>query len=309
MGRTTVALGVAVAIAGTVSFAQQPRLAFEVASVRAYPVDGQLRNLNRTTGSRVDRIRPMSLLLMEAFRQPSYYRISAPDWLNEVYVEIQATMPAGATVQQVPEMLQTLLEERFGLVTHREARPMDAYELVVAPGGMKMKQVEPLNELDKEQHLDPQSGQPQREVFRRETPDGIVRSFQVPGGGFTRMTSRTLYERRTVHNNGSIISATRMTMAELVAELETNVDTAVVDRTELTGLYQFTLRLPYDAVLERLDALVSARLGQPIGNARAERGGVSRSKELEGLGLTLERRRVPVEIIVVDRISRTPTEN
>ena len=70
--------------------------------------------------------------------QPSFSRVSAPDWVNAVMVEIQATMPAGATAQQVPEMLHTLLEERFGLVTRREARPMDAHELAVAPGGMKM---------------------------------------------------------------------------------------------------------------------------------------------------------------------------
>jgi uncharacterized protein (TIGR03435 family) len=32
-------------------------------------------------------------------------------------------------------------------------------------------------------------------------------------------------------------------------------------------------------------------------------------KALEGLGLRLERRRVPVDFVVVDKISRTPTEN
>jgi uncharacterized protein (TIGR03435 family) len=36
---------------------------------------------------------------------------------------------------------------------------------------------------------------------------------------------------------------------------------------------------------------------------------VSVFKELERLGLKLEKRRVPVEVIVVDRIARTPTEN
>jgi len=313
MGRTAVALGCAfIVVWGTVASSAQskPRLIFEVASVRVFPVDGQLRNLNRMTEKRVDLIQTMGAILMQAFRQQRSYRISAPEWLSEVYVEIQATMPAGATVQQVPEMLQVLLEERFGMVTHREARPMDAYELVVAPGGIKMREVEPVNEVNKEVHLDPRSGEPQRGATLRETPDGIVRTFQVPGGGFTRLTSRTLYERRTVAGGGgSIITATRMSMAELVPELETNVDTAVVDRTGLTGLYQFMLRLPYDALFMRMDALASARLGQRVGAARETVEPVSRSKELEGLGLRLERRRVPVEMIIVDKLSRTPTEN
>ena len=224
-------------------------------------------------------------------------------------VEIQATMPAGTTVHQVPEMLHTLLEERFGLVTHREAGPMDAYELVVAPDGMKMKEVEPFNELGKELHLDPSSGLPQREVYARETPDGTVRVFQVPGGGSTRMTSRTLYERRTIHNEGSMITATRMSMAELVSELEPNVDKPIVDKTGLTGVYQFTLQLPRDEVLERALRALASRVGSSTLAGTEARSGISVFKSLESLGLKLERRRVPVEMIVVDKISRTPTAN
>ena len=304
MGRTAVALGVCITVWGTVASSAQtkPPLAFEVASVRVSTLDQGFRNLHRTTDARVDRIRFMSMLLMEALRQGSYYRISAPDWVNDVLVEIQATMPSGATVQHVPEMLHSLLEKRFGLVTHREARPMDAYELVVAPGGPKMQEVEPLNELDRELHADPQSGKPQREVSKRDTPDGIVRMFQVPGGGFTRMTSRTLYERKTIQNDGSILTATRMTIAELVSELEVNVDKPIVDMIGLTGVYQFSLKLGEDAVLTQLLQRAGVRSADPA-------GGSTTFKALEGIGLRLERRRVPVEMIVVDKLSRTPTEN
>ena len=303
MGRMAAAGCIAgVAIIGTVaSFAQsKPRMAFEVASVRLHPEFAPFRNLHRTTDARVDRIRSMSVLLMEAFRELTFHRISAPDWVNEVTVEIQATMPAGATAQQVPEMLQALLEERFGLVTHREARPIDAYELVVAPGGMKMQEVEPLNELDKELHLDP-SGVPQREVYARETPDGIVRMFQVPVGGYTRMTSRTLYERRTISSAGSILTATRMSLAELVSELEVNVGMPIVDKTGLDGVYRFSLSLGQDAAL--------TQLRQRVAGITDPAGGPSTFKALERIGLRLERRRVPVEMIVVDRLERTPTEN
>jgi uncharacterized protein (TIGR03435 family) len=306
MGRTAAACCIAgAAIIGTVaSFAQsKPRIAFEVASVRMHQEFAPFRNLHRTTDARVDRIRSMGMLLMEAFRQPTFHRISAPDWVNEVTVEIQATMPPGATSQQVPEMLQTLLEERFGLVTRREARPMDAYELVVAPGGIGMKEVEPLNELEKEQHLGP-TGVPQREVWARDTPHGFERSFQVPGGGYTKLTSRTLYERRTTAGSGAILTATRMSMAELVTELETNIGGPIVDRTGLGGVYQFSLTLGPDAAVTQVmqrAGIRDAALTAPVG--------VSTFKALEGIGLKLERRRVPVEMIVVDRILRTPTEN
>jgi len=49
--------------------------------------------------------------------------------VTDVRVDIQATMPTGATVAQVPEMLQRLLAERFGMVVHRETRQVDGYEL------------------------------------------------------------------------------------------------------------------------------------------------------------------------------------
>ena len=298
-------------LCGTVGSAAQskPRLSFEVASVRVSSPDTGPRNLHRTTGTRVDRITTLGALLREAFRQPSFYRIAAPDWVDAVIVEIQATMPPGATIQQVPDMLQTLLEERFGLVSHREARPTDAYELVIAAGGAKMKEVEPLDELDKEVHLDPISGLPQRQVYARDTPDGQVRVFQVPGGGSTRMTSRTLYEQRTIQNAGSILTATRMSMAELVSELETNVDKPIVDRTGLTGLYQFTLELPRGEVVDRLLQTLRARVGRSTPGDAEPRSGISVFTSLESLGVRLERRRAPVDMIVVDAISRTPTAN
>ena len=310
MGRTAVALGVCITVWGTVASSAQtkPRLTFEVASVRVFSLNSGFRNLHRTTQARVERIRSVGMLLMEAFRQPTFYRLDSPDWVNEVMVEIQATMPAGATMQHVPEMLQTLLEDRFGLVTRRESRQVDGYELLVAETGIRMREVEPLDELEKKFAADP-SIRPS-DGFVRETPDGPVRTIQASPGGFRRITSRTMYDRITVPaRGGSVITAARMSMAELITELETNVDRPIVDRTGLTSLYQFTLKLPYDAVMMRMDAVVAAQTGRPVGAGAEASGGVSLFRELEGLGLKLERRRVPIEFIVVDKLSRTPTEN
>jgi uncharacterized protein (TIGR03435 family) len=55
---------------------------------------------------------------------------------------IQATMPAGATEKQVPQMLQALLAERFKLVIRRETKDQSVYALVVAKGGPKLKDSE-----------------------------------------------------------------------------------------------------------------------------------------------------------------------
>src|SRR5687768_9878890 len=149
MGRATVALGCVVAgiCSAVAPFAQSQAPAFEVASVRLVTGD-TLQMTNQMTDRRVDITYPMREILVRAFRMSSR-RLVTPE-LPDALVDIQATIPAGSTVSQVPEMLQTLLTERFGLVTHRELRPMDAFELVVGADGMKIREVEPVNDLRKD---------------------------------------------------------------------------------------------------------------------------------------------------------------
>jgi uncharacterized protein (TIGR03435 family) len=47
-------------------------------------------------------------------------------------------------------MAQTLLRDRFGLVARFEPRQMDASDLVAGKDGIKMRAVEPLDELTKD---------------------------------------------------------------------------------------------------------------------------------------------------------------
>src|SRR5207249_390169 len=51
--------------------------------------------------------------------------------------------PEGTTKEQVPEMLQALLAERFQLKIHRENREHNVYGLVVGKGGHKLKESPP----------------------------------------------------------------------------------------------------------------------------------------------------------------------
>jgi uncharacterized protein (TIGR03435 family) len=305
MRQTTIACALACVLCATVSVpAQSPQApAFEVASVR---MAGAGPLTSRITDTRVDISQPMISILSTAFRADAR-RLVVPD-LNDAYVEIRATVPAGATRQQVPEMLQRLLVERFGLVWHRELRLTDGYALIVGPGGVKMRQVEPLNELQKEFPPEPSSAGRGRNDITRETSQGTTRTVSIPGG--TRwITSRTMYEEIGNRVGGVTINAIRMTMAELLPRLESTVDQPIVDRTGLTGLYQFTLDLPPDATIERLRRqlpLPDGTLPQP--SFTAPTGAVSVLKTIEGLGLRLERTRVPMEVVIVDKIARTPTE-
>jgi uncharacterized protein (TIGR03435 family) len=285
------------ASATAVVLAQKP--AFDVASVRTNTSTSTPMS-NRWTTARVDIDRPLRAVLLSAFRLQDY-QLVAPAWLSEVRVEIHATIPPGATVQQVPEMLQTLLGERFGLVTHSAARTMDAYHLLVGQGGIKMREVEVLNEIDKE--FTPQftsTGKPLTDTVT-ETPEGTVRTMATSRGS-RRITSRTMYERTLNVDGTATIDAIRMTMAELVPILTLTLDAPVIDSTALTKIYQFQIQLPRDAIIDRLAR--SAGLG-----GDSAPSGISTVKAVESLGLKLERRPTPVNVIVVDTISRTPSEN
>jgi uncharacterized protein (TIGR03435 family) len=96
-------------------------------------------------------------------------------------------------------------------------------------------------------------------------------------------------------------------MAEFASLLTANVGRPVVDRTKLTGLYQFQIELPPDAFASRVVAGLGTRTadGQPLNDPI----GVSALKAVEQLGLKLEPRRIPMDTIVVDGINKAPTEN
>jgi len=76
-------------------------------------------------------------LLTRAFRvQPP--QVDAPDFTRDEFFDIQATLPEGATREQVPEMLQSMLAERFKLAYHRETRQFQMTVLTVGKSGMKL---------------------------------------------------------------------------------------------------------------------------------------------------------------------------
>ena len=90
-------------------------------------------------------------------------------------------------------------------------------------------------------------------------------------------------------------------MSDFASLLAENTGRPVLTRTNLTGVYTFSIELPPDAWLER----TSASAGTP----RNEPTGLSAVKAVEQLGLKLESRRMAVDTIVVDQIARTPTDN
>jgi uncharacterized protein (TIGR03435 family) len=87
----------------------------------------------------------LAMLIGYAFRL-SPDRVIGPDWMMAVgspRFNIEATLPQGASENQVPEMFQDLLADRFKLATHRGTANLPIYALVVARGGLKVKEAAP----------------------------------------------------------------------------------------------------------------------------------------------------------------------
>jgi uncharacterized protein (TIGR03435 family) len=279
---------------------------FEVASVRLSSPGIQRRY--RIMDTRVDAANvPVRWILLTAFGLTSTteFQLAAPGWVDETRVDIQATIPAGRTRRDVPQMLQALLRERFGLMAHVEPRPMDVYELLVDTGGLKMTEVAPLDELTPEIPNDNPGKSPSGSIS--ETVDGPIRSEMITLG-YRTTTTRARYDRVFTERRSQIIDAARISIAEFASMLTTTMDQPVIDKTGLTGLYRFTVELPPDATsVRRLMALGITTTVQ--GTPLTDPTGFSVFKAVEGLGLKLEQRRSPVDVVVVDKLNTTPTPN
>jgi uncharacterized protein (TIGR03435 family) len=234
--------------------------------------------------TRVD-IAPMGLkYLIQLAYGVEAYQVDGPDWIATTRYDVLAKMPTGSTKAQIPEMLQALLADRFGLVFHREPREQQIYALLVGKGGPKLQDAAADNT-----HSDEASSLKGRPVLTKyDTEDGFWSVSMVDG-------------RR-------VFDAPRITMPELARMLMPYVDQPVVDMTGLKGAWRvMSLEVPREV---RLAAMLGTVLpARPPGEASDPDGGVSLFSSVQKLGLALEKRKASVEHVIVDHADKTPKEN
>ena len=293
------------------------RVAFEVASVRL--VERPTPPRRTITDSRVDLVSyPIREIIRMAYNVEPY-RLVVPDWVldAQLWVEINATLPSGATAKQLPEMLRTLLAERFGMVAHFEPRPIDVCELTIAPDGLKMREVEAVD--DRKTAYPVRKGGPDSPPYdSMGGSEGQTRLVMLANGGFRQITADTNYEWKYTERGTTRYDAPRVRMVQLIDMVSSSVGKPVIDKTGLTGLYQFQIELPrrpIDAAaiaqgLQRA-GITTNRNGEPIsvGAIDAEPASGSAFKAVEGLGLKLTERRAPFDVLVVDKLEKAQTPN
>jgi uncharacterized protein (TIGR03435 family) len=238
-------------------------------------------------------------LLLEAFAIPSGLLL-APDWTDTDAFDISAKLPNGATHEQLPEMLQSLLEDRFGLTFHRGAKEGMVNALVVAKGGLKVKPAAP------------DSAQPAwvSVAAAAKAPYGYGRGARQMSPGVFQSSSMGFVRRSDTGGPGGIIhyeapSITFEGLAALArfAGIGMDLGVGIVDMTGLKGRYQVNL----DVSMTDLFAAIAAG---PRDAATMQGAWLNMVQDgLKKLGLQLEPRKAPVETIVVDRLEKTPTGN
>ena len=133
------------------------------------------------------------------------YQVTGPDWLTTQRFDIVATFPQGATKDDAPAMLQALLADRFKLVAHLDTQEHPVLGLVVAKGGVKLKEstVAALP-IDEDTPLKPGE-------MKMDTPDGPARMTRNPDGSATvNMGAKGTFTQRmdgqTLHLQASSVT-------------------------------------------------------------------------------------------------------
>lgn len=230
----------------------------------------------RFTGNRVN----LSSLLSRAY-DVTAYRLSAPAWAGTARFDIAAKVPAGASKEQFNVMLQNLLADRFGLRAHFQPKEFTTYQLAVSARGTKLEDSQ--MKYDDEKHI----------TSIRTTPDGV----RVVAHSFT-----------VGWQNGRIVAAGGKTkMDPLVRLLSEELGGPVTDATGLTGEYDIVLQFSGDGLPGKIANQPHSNSG--AGDAASEPvPNLSQALEQQ-LGLRLEKSKTMLDVLVVDHLEQTPTEN
>jgi uncharacterized protein (TIGR03435 family) len=293
-----------------ITFAQSAPT-FEVASIKkAEPLNvnaamaGKI-NLGMTIDDAQVHIQSMSLAeLMRVAYKVKPYQVTGPEWLTAERYTITAKMPAGANRDQVPEMLQALLADRFKLTFHRETKEENVYALIVMKSGLKMQESAP-----DEPAPSAAPGGPAAPLAPTPT-DGSAQvrvNVSSDAGGTVNTASPNGSMKMLPRENGMRIQVTHMNAIGMVDMLTRFVEKPVIDMTDLKGRYDFTL----DVGLEDMLALArAAGMAIPIqAPPSADPGSSAVFTGIQQYGLKLDPRKAPIDLLVIDHVEKTPTEN
>lgn len=246
-----------------------PTLTFDIAVIRLAPPPDANFHVSVSSPPHSSRFEatnlPIKALLQIAYGFDAPV-VGAPDWVANTFYNIQARSDEAADARlakltdnevrlEKRHAIRVLLTDRLGLKTHLETRNSSIYNLVVAKGGVKMQLVPP-------------------------PPDGEAPTTPPPANVQAHGSQHGL---EFVGSNSSLRAIT--------GALSSMVEAPVVDKTGLTGTYNYTLQFGREWSTHDPDSWPDILTAVQ-----------------EQLGLKLESVHEPVPNLVVDHITK-PTEN
>jgi uncharacterized protein (TIGR03435 family) len=263
-----------------------PPAEFEVATLKlSDPNAPEVRSPGPQPGGRFEvRNFPLGFLITIGWGISLSELKAAPPWLNSVHVDLIAKLPSTEVTREVVGVadmnsfqpaLRALLTERFKVAIHTEQQPAPGYALVAAKP--KMQKANP--------------------ATRTKCKEGPGADGKDPRIG-NLLLSR-------------LVTCQNMTMADFAEQLPSvsggYVRGPVLDATGIKGAYDLTLSFSGRNVSSAQAALTGVG-GQPA--ATVPDGGITIFDALEKqLGLKLEKRNIPMPVVVLDHIEQKPTEN
>lgn len=276
----------------TAAFAQSSGPQFEVASIRPF-VAGQGP---AAVGLHMDhaQLRAVGLSLKD-YLSTAYgikaLLISGPHWTETDRFDITATLPAGGTPAEVPEMLRALLADRFQVKLHKDKKEFPVYALVPGKGPLKLKETPPDPNAEKDEA---------KGTFNNGTVafvDGVTISYK-DGSSFY-----------FGHNR---VEAKKLNMTQFTRDMERFSDRQIVDMTGLTGQYDFAFAVSaedYQAMMLRSLVWLNQQLPAEAQQFLDSRSPSALGDAIQQVGLKLEPRKAPLDVLVIDGALKTPTAN
>jgi uncharacterized protein (TIGR03435 family) len=222
-------------------------------------------------------------LLMTAYDVKAY-QVSGPAWLDTERYDIVAKVPPGASKDQVGVMWQSLLAERFGVKLHHASKEFKVEELVVATGGHKLKE-SVVDDPDAE-------GPPKMDKNGELSGPGLVWIYKPGPNG------------PTAHG-----VARAQPLSKLTVTIGGQIHRPVLDKTGLTGKYDFTLDFTPDLPPSAPGQPGPGPVARAPGDNASEPGPNIADAVQRQLGLRLVPSKAMLDVVVIDKVEKKPTAN
>ena len=258
-----------------------PAPEFDVASIKPVARDSQIKRSQFLPGGRVDLHNvTVEEIIVNAWHVFPSQILDAPAWIRTAAYDISAKAETAAKPGEVTLMLQALLRNRFGLSMHHEKRNLPIYALVIA---RKDGTLGPSLVASKEGGC----------VVRI---PGTLPPPPDPAKPATRPCGLLMMRPRK-------LSGSAVPIVVLAEQFTLRLGRTVMDMTGLKGNYDIDLQWTADE--EAIPFLEGSSDPVPPPDPQ---GQTILMALKEQLGLKIESRKAPVDVIVIDHVER-PSAN